>query len=65
MVVAAAGIGLSPNLWRARYGDWTKEEMTPPGATAFLLAEHINRVTDDPDSATRLITDALLRADGD
>lgn len=61
----AAGTGLSPNLWRAQYGDWTKEEMTPLEATAFLLAEHINRITDDQDFATRLITDALSVADGD
>ncbi|XUL85727.1 hypothetical protein ACQ86D_02660 [Streptomyces galilaeus] len=64
-LVVAAGIGLSPNLWREQYGDWTKEEMTPLEATAFLLAEHINRITEDPDSATRLITDALARTDED
>ncbi|MET9293128.1 hypothetical protein [Streptomyces sp. NPDC003077] len=62
-LVIAAGTGLSPNLWRKQYGDWTEEEMTPLEVTAFLLAEHINRITDDPDFATRMITEALSRAD--
>lgn len=61
----AAGTGLSPNLWRKQYGDWTKEEMNPLEATAFLLADHINRITDDPDFATRMITEALSRSDED
>jgi hypothetical protein len=54
---------LSPSLWRKQYGPWTSAEMTPLEVTAFLLADHINRITDDPDFATRLITDALSRAD--
>ncbi|MFH9728201.1 hypothetical protein ACH4M4_35330 [Streptomyces sp. NPDC017254] len=62
-LLVAAGVGLSPGLWRRQYGDWTKEEMNPLEATAFLLAEHINRITDDRDFATRLITDALSSAD--
>jgi hypothetical protein len=62
-LVIAAGTGLSPNLWRSQYGEWTKAEMTPLEATAFLLAEYINRLTDDPDFATRLITEALSRSD--
>ncbi|AEN08113.1 MULTISPECIES: hypothetical protein [unclassified Streptomyces] len=64
-LVVAAGTGLSPNLWRKQYGEWTEEEMTPLEATASLLAEHINRITDDPDFATRLITEALTSADED
>ncbi|MFK4069828.1 hypothetical protein [Streptomyces sp. NPDC029674] len=64
-LVTAAGLGLSPNLWRAQYGDWTDEEMNPLEATAFLLAEHINRIADDPDFATRMITEALSDADED
>jgi hypothetical protein len=64
-LVIAAGTGLSPNLWRRQYGSWTEEEMNPLEATAFLLAEHINRITDDPDFATRMITEALARADAD
>ncbi|GAB2953207.1 hypothetical protein GCM10023080_009840 [Streptomyces pseudoechinosporeus] len=64
-LVIAAGTGLSPNLWRKQYGDWTEEEMTPLEATTFLLAEHINRITDDPDFATRMITEALSSADED
>ncbi|AKN68545.1 hypothetical protein QR97_00775 [Streptomyces sp. PBH53] len=62
-LVVAAGTGLSPSLWRRQYGDWTKDEMNPLEATAFLLAEHINRITDDRDFATRLISKALNSAD--
>ncbi|MFJ6794947.1 hypothetical protein [Streptomyces sp. NPDC091268] len=62
-LVIAAGTGLSPTLWRKQYGDWTEEEMTSLEATAFLVAEHINRIADNPDFATRLITDALSRSD--
>ncbi|MFD3483291.1 hypothetical protein [Streptomyces sp. NPDC058665] len=62
-LVIAAGTGLSPNLWRKQYGDWTKAEMTPLEATAFLLAEQINRITEDPDFATRMISEALTSAD--
>ncbi|MGP2436342.1 hypothetical protein [Streptomyces sp. JW3] len=62
-LVIAAGTGLSPSLWRKQYGYWTEDEMTPLEATAFLLAEHINRITEDPDFATRLITEALTRSD--
>ncbi|MFD4576169.1 hypothetical protein ACFWNK_27390 [Streptomyces sp. NPDC058417] len=58
-LVVAAGTGLSPTLWRKQYGDWTGEEMNPLEATALLLAEHINRLTDDRDFATRLIAEAL------
>lgn len=64
-LVIAAGTGLSPNLWRNQYGDWTEEEMTPLEVTSFLLAEHINRITDDPDFATRLIAEALSSSDED
>ncbi|MCC5474581.1 hypothetical protein ACFV2N_45720 [Streptomyces sp. NPDC059680] len=62
-LVVAAGTGLSPGLWRKQYGYWTKDEMNPLEATAFLLAEHINRITDDREFATRMIADALSRAD--
>ncbi|WP_338674337.1 hypothetical protein V1460_15690 [Streptomyces sp. SCSIO 30461] len=62
-LVVAAGTGLSPNLWRKQYGYWTEEELTPLEATTFLLADHINRLTEDHDFATRLITEALCRAD--
>lgn len=60
MAIAAA-IGLSPTLWRQQYGDWKRTELIPLQATAFLLAEHINRMTDDPNFATRMITDALTQ----
>ncbi|MFD6891432.1 hypothetical protein [Streptomyces sp. NPDC059957] len=62
-LVIAAGTGLSPNLWRKQYGDWTEAEMNPLEATAFLLAEYINRMTGDPDFATRMITDVLAGAE--
>jgi hypothetical protein len=61
-LLVAAGTGLSPGLWRKQYGHWTKEEMNPLEATAFLLAEHINRLTHDRDFATRLIAEALSSA---
>ncbi|WP_405911741.1 hypothetical protein OG760_02895 [Streptomyces sp. NBC_00963] len=64
-LVIAAGTGLSPSLWRKQYGYWTEEEMTPLEVTAFLLAEHINRITDDPDFATRLISEALASSEED
>jgi hypothetical protein len=64
-LLVAAGTGLSPSLWRKQYGDWTEDEMTPLEATAFLLAEHINRLTDDPDFATRMISEALSESDED
>ncbi|GAA2716269.1 MULTISPECIES: hypothetical protein [Streptomyces] len=62
-LLVAAGTGLSPNLWRRQYGFWTKDELTPLEATAFLLAEHINRITDDRNFATRMITQALAASD--
>ncbi|MCB5179231.1 hypothetical protein [Streptomyces antimicrobicus] len=64
-LVVAAATGLSPNLWRRQYGEWTEEEMNALEATAFLLAEHINRLADDRDFATRLIAEALAGAEAD
>ncbi|WP_269857057.1 hypothetical protein [Streptomyces sp. RPT161] len=64
-LVVAAGTGLSPNLWRKQYGDWTGEEMNSLEATALLLAEHINRLTDDRDFASRLVTEALSSSNQD
>lgn len=64
-LLVAAGTGLSPGLWRKQYGYWTKDEMNPLEATAFLLAEHINRLTGDRDFATRMIAEALSRVDED
>ncbi|EMF00918.1 hypothetical protein J7W19_26655 [Streptomyces mobaraensis NBRC 13819 = DSM 40847] len=64
-LIIAAGADLSPSLWRKQYGFWTEAEMNPLEVTAFLLADHINRLTDDPDFATRLITDALSSVDED
>lgn len=62
-LLVAAGTGLSPSLWRKQYGYWTEAEMTPLEATAFLLAEHINRLTEDPDFAVRMVGDALTGAE--
>lgn len=58
LVIAAAN-GLSPNLWRKQYGDWTREELTPLEATAFLLADQINRLTDDPGFASRMFASVM------
>ena len=44
-LLVAAGTGLSPNLWRKQYGDWTCDEMASVEATVLLLAEQINRMT--------------------
>ncbi|MFI2190037.1 hypothetical protein [Streptomyces sioyaensis] len=62
-LLVAAATDLSPNLWRAQYGRWTEAEMNPLEATAVLLAEHVNRIADDHDFATRLITEALSSSD--
>ncbi|MGW1713424.1 hypothetical protein [Streptomyces sp. NPDC002156] len=62
-LIVAAGTGLSPSLWRAQYGDWTDAELNPLEGTVVLLAEKINRIADDQDFATRLITEALSRTD--
>jgi hypothetical protein len=62
-LLIAAGTGLSPSLWRKQYGYWTKEEMNPLEATALLLAEHINHLTEDRDFATRMISDVLSSAE--
>ncbi|WP_330239650.1 hypothetical protein [Streptomyces sp. NBC_00525] len=64
-MVVAAGTGLSPNLWRMQYGNWTEEEMAPLEVTAFLLAEQINRITDDRGFAVRMLADALTLAEED
>ncbi|MFJ2819435.1 MULTISPECIES: hypothetical protein [unclassified Streptomyces] len=64
-LVVAAGTSLSPNLWRRQYGEWTDDEMTALEATAFLLAEHISRITEDPEFATRMITNVLTGTDPD
>lgn len=62
-LVIAAGTGLSPTLWRKQYGEWTDVEMNPLEATAFLLAEHINRIAGDRDFATRMIAEALAASE--
>ncbi|RAY14935.1 hypothetical protein DPM19_13050 [Actinomadura craniellae] len=58
MLIAAA-IGLSPTLWRKQYGPWTEAEMTALEATAFLLAEHVNHLAGDDETATRMIAEIL------
>ncbi|WP_105969059.1 hypothetical protein [Streptomyces geranii] len=62
-LIVSAGTGQSPSLWRAQYGEWTDAELTPLEGTVVLLAEKINRIADDQDFATRLITEALSRTD--
>lgn len=64
-LLIAAGTGLSPNLWRAQYGDWTDAELNPLEATVVLLAEHLNRICGDQDFATRLIAEVLSSTDQD
>ncbi|MFF7969649.1 hypothetical protein ACFZC3_30410 [Streptomyces sp. NPDC007903] len=62
-MLISSDLGLSPSLWRAQYGRWTDAETNPLEGTAVLLAEHINRMSDDCDFATRMVTDALTGAD--
>jgi hypothetical protein len=64
-LLVAAGTGLSPGLWRKQYGPWTADEMNALEATCFLLAEHINRLTDDRDFAIRMIAEALSGVEED
>lgn len=64
-LIIASAIGQSPTLWRKQYGPWTNEEMPALEATAFLLAKYINDLTQDPDAATRMITEALSSAEQD
>nr|WP_203607534.1 hypothetical protein [Streptomyces sp. SID11385] len=64
-LVLAAATDLSPSLWRTQYGGWTAQEMIPLEATAVLLAERINRMTDDHDFAARLVTQLLADVDAD
>lgn len=58
-LITAAAIDQSPTLWRGQYGEWREEEMTALEATAFLLAKYINDLTDDEETATRMIMDLL------
>lgn len=47
-LLVAAGTGLSPSLWRQQFGHWTRDGLTLLEATAFLLADRVNRLTGDP-----------------
>lgn len=58
-LIIAAAIDQSPTLWRRRYGEWTEEEMTALEATTFLLAQYINDLTGDEETATRMIMELL------
>ncbi|MFD0542346.1 hypothetical protein [Streptomyces mexicanus] len=61
----AAGTGLSPGLWRRQYGYRIEPELTALKATALLLAEHIDRITDDLAFATHLIAAAPSTTEGE
>jgi hypothetical protein len=63
--LVAAGTGLSPGLWRRQHGYRTEPELTALKATAFLLAEHTDRITDDHAFATRVIAAALSTTEGE
>jgi hypothetical protein len=59
-LLVAAGTGLSPSLWRAQYGGWTRAEMNSLEGTAVLLADLVNRTAGgDREFATRLIASAM------
>ncbi|PZG34445.1 hypothetical protein C1I98_28115 [Spongiactinospora gelatinilytica] len=58
-LIVAAGVGLSPNLWRAQYGPWMRAEMNAVEATLLLLAGHVNEIAQDDDQAIRMVADVL------
>ncbi|GAA3981064.1 hypothetical protein GCM10023085_74240 [Actinomadura viridis] len=64
-MLTAAAIGVSPTLWRRQYGPWTEAEMNALEVTCFLLADHINRLSDDHDAATQMIARLLDAAEGE
>ncbi|MDF5751092.1 hypothetical protein [Spongiactinospora sp. TRM90649] len=57
--MAAAGLDLSPNLWRAQHGPWTRPELSAVEATLLLLADNINDIAQDDDQAVRMVSDVL------
>jgi hypothetical protein len=61
-MLAASAIGLSPTLWRQQYGPWTEAEMNALEATAFLLADYINDLSDDENAATQMVANLLNSA---
>jgi hypothetical protein len=62
-MMTAAAIDVSPNLWRAQFGDWQSEEIPALRTTAVLLAETVNNAHGDVDAALRFIMDALAKAE--
>jgi hypothetical protein len=64
-LIISSAIDQSPTLWRRRYGQWNEEEMTALEATAFLLAQYINDLTEDDETATRMIMELLSSVEKD
>jgi hypothetical protein len=64
-MVTAAALGMSPNLWRLRYGPWQPEDVKAVQATAMVLAEKINSAADSHDAALRMVMDIMERAEGE
>lgn len=58
-MLTACVLGLSPTLWRRRYGGWLEAEMNALEASLVLLADRINNLTEDPNAASRMIVDLL------
>jgi hypothetical protein len=58
-LMTAAAIQISPDQWRAQYGQWRQEELSAVQVTAVLIAADINVTQRNPDAALRLIIDTL------
>jgi hypothetical protein len=64
-LLVASATRQSPTLWRQQYGPWGRAEITALEATTLLVADYVNKVTGDDDTATRIIMDVLTAAEDD
>jgi hypothetical protein len=64
-LIVASAPHQSPTLWRQQYGPWGRAEITALEATTLLIADYVNKVTGDDDTATRIIMDVLTAAEDD
>jgi hypothetical protein len=64
-MVTAAALGMSPNLWRLRYGSWQPKDIKAVQATAMILAEKLNSAAGSHDAALRMVMDIVERAEGE
>jgi hypothetical protein len=64
-MVTASALGMSPNLWRLRYGPWQPEDVAAVQATAMVLAEKLNSAAGSHGAALRMVMDIVERAEGE